>query len=190
MGNNFLKKHLLEQSYEDFYVEAKDKFELKWEVNSQNTACKDEYLILKRLEMGHFGKGVLVQHKKKKTSYIMKMLDKEAIIKEGKLKVLLKEKRILQAANFGFIANLLYHFKENEKVYMLYEYQPKSDANFNSLVRFDKFSEKICKFYAAQIVLALEYLHHVGIIYRDLVPENILIDSKGYIRIREFHNHK
>ena len=185
MGNNFLKDRLLKQSYEDFYVEAKDKFELHWEMNAKNTANKEDFLILKQLEMGCFGRGVLVQNKKNKVSSVMKMLDKQTIIKNGHLKTLLKEKRILQSANFPFISNLMFIFQDNEKVYMLYEYRFKSEAIYTNLVRFEKCSEKVCKFYAAQIVLALEYLHHVGIIYRDLVPQNIMVDGKGYIRIRE-----
>ena len=85
MGNNFLKDRLLKQSYEDFYVEAKDKFELHWEMNAKNTANKEDFLILKQLEMGCFGRGVLVQNKKNKVSYVMKMLDKQTIIKNGNL---------------------------------------------------------------------------------------------------------
>ena len=185
MGNNFLKDRILKQSYEDFYVEAKDKFEMKWEVDAKNTAVKEEYIILEQLEMGQFGKGVLVQHKKNKSSFVMKMLDKDKILKSGYLKTLLKEKRILQAANFPFIFNLLFHFKENEKVFMLYEYRTKIDINFSNLIRFEACSEKVCRFYSAQIILALEYLHRVGIIYRDLTPQNILVDGMGYIRIRE-----
>ena len=119
MGNNFLKDHILKQSYEEFYVEAKDKFDIKWEVDAKNTASKEEFHILKQLEMGQFGRGVLVQNKKNKTNFVMKMLDKEKIVKNGNLTVLLKEKRILQALNFPFICNLLFHFKDAEKVYML-----------------------------------------------------------------------
>ena len=163
----------------------RQKTSLHWEMNAKNLANKEDFLILKQLEIGCFGRGVLAQNKKNKVSYVMKMLDKETIIKNGHLKTLLKEKRILQAANFPFISNLMFSFQENEKVYMLYEYRVKSDAIFTNLVRFEKCSEKVCKFYAAQIVLALEYLHHVGIIYRDLVPQNIMVDGKGYIRIRE-----
>ena len=185
LGQHFLKDRSKKQSYEDFYLEAKDKFGFKWEVEAQNTASKAEFHIIKKLEMGQFGKGVLVQHKKTKTSHVMKMLDKEAIIQGGNLESLLKDKRFLQAGNFAFISNLMYHFKDSEKVYMVYEYKFKGDDFFTSLVRFEKLPEKICRFYAAQIVLALEYLHHVGIIYRDLVPENILVDAKGYIRMRD-----
>ena len=185
MGNNFLKDHILKQGYEEFYVEARERFDIKWEVDAKNTASKAEFHLLKELEMGQFGKAVLVQHKKNKTNYVMKMLDKDKILKSGYLEILLRQKRILHAATFPFICNLAHHFKDVEKVYMLYEYRNKSDATFSRLVRFEKCSEKLCRFYAAQIVLALEYLHHVGILYRDLIHHNILVDGKGYIRIRD-----
>ena len=186
LGQQFLKSGLKKQSYEDFYVDAKDKFEFKFDVSAQNTAAREEFVIMKKLEMGEFGRGVLVQHKKGRRNLIMKMLDKEKILsKEGQLDILLKEKRFLQALNFEFIWNLLYHFKDKEKVYLVYDYKFKGDEVFSTLVRYEKLSEKVCKFYGAQIVLALEYLHHVGIIYRGLVPDNIMVDSRGYIRIRQ-----
>merc|ERR1711915_83454 len=116
----------------------------------------------------------------------MKTLDKEQILKEDCLELLLKEKKFLNAVNFVFFSNLVYCFKDSEKACMLYECKFKGDTSFSSIVRYQKVSEKVCKFYAAQIVLALEYLHHVGIIYRDLAPENILVDKKGYIRISSF----
>ena len=47
-----------------------------------------------------------------------------------------------------------------------------------------RFSERVVQFYSGQLVLALEYLHHVGVLYRDLRPDNVLVDTRGYIRLR------
>ncbi|EFN60622.1 cAMP-dependent protein kinase catalytic subunit, partial [Camponotus floridanus] len=57
---------------------------------------------------------------------------------------------------------------------------------FTHLRRMGKFDESLAKFYAAQVALALEYLHHCSLIYRDLKPENILIENSGYLRVTDF----
>ena len=113
-----------------------------------------------------------------------KVIEKGHIVKDGKIQSFLNEKKILAASTFPFISNLVYHFKDNARVYMFFQVQSKTDEFFSNLVRFETCSEKTCRFYAAQLVLLLEYLHCVGIIYRDLCPENVMVDGRGYIRIR------
>ena len=184
-GTSFLKSKLKRVSYEEFYIESKEKFEFAWEVcNTKNSVGKEDFIPLNKLNMGSFGRGVLVQHKKNKTTYAMKILEKEDIVKQGILKKFLNENRILQASTFPFIHHVVYHFKDSKNVYLLFEHKLSTDATFSNLTRFEKLNEKVCRFYTAQVILALEYLHHVGIIYRDLIPENILLDSRGFIKIR------
>ena len=77
------------------------------------------------------------------------------------------EKRILSAVNFPFIVNMEYAFKDNSYLYMVLHYIPGGEM-FSHLRRIGRFSEPHSRFYASQIVLAFEYLHHLDLIYRDL----------------------
>ena len=112
----------------------------------------------------------------------------------------LAEKKILQALSCPFIVKLLYTFKDNSYLYMGLEYAPGGEM-FTHLRTCGRYEEVMTRFYAAQIVLAFEYLHHLGVvsivvecetmflvmvsiqIYRDLKPENLLFSSDGYLKM-------
>lgn len=81
--------------------------------------------------------------------------------------------------------NLNLRFKDNSYVYMVLPFAQGGEM-FTHLRRMGKFDESLAKFYAAQVALALEYLHHCSLIYRDLKPENILIQNSGYITVTDF----
>jgi len=186
MGNTATtKKGDSTESVQDFLDKAKKDFEEKWSKNPKNTAALDDFDRLKTLGTGSFGRVMLVQHKANKTHYAMKILDKQKVVKLKQVEHTLNEKRILQAISFPFLVSLEYHFKDNSNLYMILEYVPGGEM-FSHLRKIGRFSEAHSRFYAAQIVLAFEYLHYLDLIYRDLKPENLLLDSQGYLKITDF----
>ena len=95
------------------------------------------------------------------------------------------EKRILQSLRFPFVVHLDYYYKDNSYIYMVLPFINGGEM-FTHLRKMGKFDEPLARFYAAQVALALEYLHKCSLVYRDLKPENILIDQVGYIRVTDF----
>ncbi|KAF8365990.1 kin-1, partial [Pristionchus pacificus] len=169
----------------EFLEKAREEFKKRWENPAQNTAALDDFDRIKTLGTGSFGRVMLVKHKSTGNYYAMKILDKQKVVKLKQVEHTLNEKRILQAIDFPFLVNMAFSFKDNSNLYMVLEFISGGEM-FSHLRRIGRFSEPHSRFYAAQIVLAFEYLHSLDLIYRDLKPENLLIDSTGYLKITDF----
>ncbi|CAF1118481.1 unnamed protein product [Adineta ricciae] len=115
----------------------------------------------------------------------LKIINKKSAHKMKQEEHVVNEKRILQALNFPFIIRFYFSFKDNANLYIGLELIEGGEM-FRHLRDCERFDEKKAKFYASQIVLALEYLHLLGIVYRDLKPENLLIDRYGYVKMCDF----
>jgi len=186
MGNaNSGKKGDQIENVKAFLAKAKDEFQVKYDKPSQNTAKPEDFDRIRTLGTGSFGRVMLVKHQASSTYYAMKILDKQKVVKLKQIEHTLNEKRILQAISFPFLVNLEYHFKDNSYLYMVLEFVPGGEM-FSHLRKVGRFSEQHARFYAAQIVLTFEYLHYLDILYRDLKPENLLIDAEGYLKVTDF----
>ncbi|KAJ7298957.1 hypothetical protein O6H91_Y348800 [Diphasiastrum complanatum] len=97
----------------------------------------------------------------------------------------LAEKSILQKIDFPFIVNLFGYCQDDKCVHLIMEYVCGGEF-FTHLRHKGRFDEETSRFYAAQVLLAFEYIHSMDIIYRDLKPENLLLDDKGNIKIADF----
>ena len=112
----------------------------------------------------HLGRVLLVTHRQNKSEKVaMKILDKQVVVKMKQVDHTLAEKKILQALSCPFIVKLVYTFKDNSYLYLGLEYAPGGEM-FTHLRAFGRYTEDMTRFYAAQIVLAFEYLHHLGVV--------------------------
>lgn len=107
------------------------------------------------------------------------------VIKLKQVEHVINEKEILREVRHPFIVSLVWSHKDSHCLYMLFPYICGGEL-FSHLRQSGKFVSSTAQFYAAEIVSALEYLHSLSIIYRDLKPENLLIDQEGHLIITDF----
>eukprot|EP00002_Diphylleia_rotans_P023632 TRINITY_DN4649_c0_g1_i8.p1 TRINITY_DN4649_c0_g1~~TRINITY_DN4649_c0_g1_i8.p1 ORF type:complete len:670 (+),score=121.29 TRINITY_DN4649_c0_g1_i8:59-2068(+) len=161
------------------------RLELKATPIVQDKVCKDSFSLIKMLGKGNYGKVFLVSRADDKTLYAMKVMRKDVILSREKVTCVKMEKTVLKEVKSPFLLDLKYSFQTNTKLYLVLEYMNGGELFFHLKVR-DHFSEADSRFYLAEIVLGIEALHENYIIYRDLKPENVMIDHHGHIKLTDF----
>lgn len=145
----------------------------------------EDFQLLHVIGKGSFGKVIQVKKKDTGKIYAMKVLNKKTIIERNELEHTKAEKSILQKLCHPFLVNLNYSFQTPDKLYFIMDYVNGGEL-FYHLQKDKKFTEDRVRFYCAEIVLGLEYLHNTGVLYRDLKPENILLTGDGHICMTDF----
>lgn len=115
----------------------------------------------------------------------MKILKKSKIDTFNKYKHAVEERKILENSNNQFLVNLRYAFQSPSKLYLVMDFINGGEL-FQHLKKNGPFSEQKSRFYIAEVILAIEYLHQRNIIFRDLKPENVLLDHEGHVKITDF----
>jgi protein-serine/threonine kinase len=153
----------------------------------RSTVGRRDFEKLKVLGRGDVGKVYLVKHKCKNKLYAMKVLDKSEMITRNKVKRALTEREILATSNHPFIVTLHFSFQTKNNLYFIMDYCAGGEF-FKMLQRQPNkcLTEDQVRFYGAEVLLALEYLHMMGFIYRDLKPENLLLDGSGHVMLTDF----
>uniref|UniRef100_A0A8C8GK32 protein kinase C n=1 Tax=Oncorhynchus tshawytscha TaxID=74940 RepID=A0A8C8GK32_ONCTS len=139
------------------------------------------------LGRGHFGKVLLAEYKSTGEMFAIKALKKGDIVARDEVDSLMCEKRIFEAVNsvrHPFLVNLFACFQTLEHVCFVMEYAAGGDLMMH--IHADVFSEPRAIFYAACVVLGLQFLHEHKIVYRDLKLDNLLLDTEGYVKIADF----
>ncbi|EEB14423.1 RAC protein kinase DRAC-PK85, putative [Pediculus humanus corporis] len=145
----------------------------------------ENFEFLKVLGKGTFGKVILCREKATGHLYAIKILKKEVIIEKDEVAHTLTENRVLRTTNHPFLISLKYAFQTADRLCFVMEYVNGGELFFH-LSRERLFGEERTRFYGAEIISALGYLHEQGIIYRDLKLENLLLDNTGHIKIADF----
>jgi len=137
------------------------------------------------LGTGSFGRVHIARHYDSKTVVAIKMLSKSQILRTKQVLHIKAEKDILMMVNFPFIVNLLGCSQDNDCLYYVLEYIVGGEF-FTHLRSSGRFPEETSRFYASEILLSFEYLHSMDVIYRDLKPENLLLEKSGHVKITDF----
>lgn len=144
-----------------------------------------DFDLLNVVGKGSFGKVMQVRKKDTGKIYAMKVLNKKTIIERNELAHTQAEKNILQKLIHPFLVNLVYAFQTEDKLYFIMDYINGGELFFH-LQKEEKFSNDRVRFYCAEIICGLEYLHAKAVLYRDLKPENILLTEDGHICMTDF----
>ncbi|KAL2100939.1 hypothetical protein ACEWY4_002700 [Coilia grayii] len=154
---------------------------------SKGPLCLQDFRLVAVLGRGHFGKVLLSEYKKSGCLYAIKALKKGDIVARDEVESLMCEKRIFETVNSSrhpFLVNLFACFQTPEHVCFVMEYTAGGDLMMH--IHADVFSEPRAMFYAACVVLGLQFLHDHKIVYRDLKLDNLLLDTQGYVKIADF----
>jgi len=154
-------------------------------VKSQKKVGLEDFDLLCVLGRGSFGKVMKVRKKDTKDIYAMKILAKEMLIKQNMINYTKAENAILQSVDHPFIVGLRFAFQTDSKLYLVLDFLSGGELFFH-LSKEVKFQLDRTRFYAAELVLALGHLHSKDIVYRDLKPENVVLDSEGHCIMTDF----
>eukprot|EP00596_Hydrurales_sp_CCMP1899_P000776 CAMPEP_0119051196 /NCGR_PEP_ID=MMETSP1177-20130426/72895_1 /TAXON_ID=2985 /ORGANISM="Ochromonas sp, Strain CCMP1899" /LENGTH=551 /DNA_ID=CAMNT_0007030321 /DNA_START=447 /DNA_END=2105 /DNA_ORIENTATION=+ len=170
----------------EFFFNKDDKGKSQADIDAaKRTINLDAFHIIKVIGKGSFGKVFLVRDKAHQTLHALKVLKKDYIIRKNQVEHTKTERSVLGYVHHPFIVGLTMAFQTSDKLFFVLDYCSGGELFFH-LGKVGRFAEDRAKFYAAQITLALEYVHGLDIIYRDLKPENVLLDQHGNVRLTDF----
>ncbi|CAM8959553.1 unnamed protein product [Rhodiola kirilowii] len=143
--------------------------------------------LLKKLGCGDIGTVYLAELIGTNCPFAIKVMDNEYLERRKKLPRAQAEREILRMLDHPFLPTLYAHFTSENLSCLVMEYCPGGDLHVLRQKQPGRnFSEQSARFYVAEVLLALEYLHMLGVVYRDLKPENILVREDGHIMLTDF----
>ena len=170
----------------------------KLERRKQHAARETEYLRLKRAKLGVedfeplkvIGKGAfgvvrLVQKLDTGHVYAMKVLRKAEMVEKEQVAHVRAERDILVEVDHTWVVKMFYSFQDAEALYLVMEFLPGGDL-MTLLMKKDTLPEDAAQFYLAETALAIETIHQLGFIHRDIKPDNLLLDARGHVKLSDF----
>ena len=157
---------------------------IKYRKSREKQSIRD-YESLAIIGRGAFGEVHVCREKKTGKIYAIKKIKKYILIIKNQIRHVLNEQIIMSKASSPWIVELKASFQEDEYLYLVMEYLPGGDL-MNLLIQKDILTEKEAKFYISELILAIESIHNLDCIHRDIKPDNILIDKNGHIKLSDF----
>lgn len=172
--------------------------EQKSQKRQQHALKETEFLRLKRSRLGvedfeplrvigkgAFGEVRLVQKRDTGHIYAMKILHKVDMLEKEQVAHVRAERDILVEADHEWVVKMYYSFQDAQNLYLIMEFLPGGDM-MTLLMKKDTLTEEQTQFYVAESVLAIDSIHNLGFIHRDIKPDNLLLDARGHIKLSDF----
>ncbi|XP_068658324.1 probable serine/threonine protein kinase IREH1 [Aristolochia californica] len=145
----------------------------------------DDFEIIKPISRGAFGRVFLAKKRTTGDLFAIKVLKKADMIRKNAVESILAERDILISVRNPFVVRFFYSFTCQENLYLVMEYFNGGDL-YSLLRNLGCLDEEVARIYIAEVVLALEYLHSLRVVHRDLKPDNLLIAHDGHIKLTDF----
>ncbi|KAI3808872.1 hypothetical protein L1987_24835 [Smallanthus sonchifolius] len=152
---------------------------------SKDRTSIEDFEIIKPISRGAFGRVFLARKRATGDVFAIKVLKKADMIRKNAVQSILAERDILISARNPFVVRFFYSFTCRENLYLVMEYLNGGDL-FSLLKNLGCLEENMARVYIAELALALEYLHSLNVIHRDLKPDNLLIGPHGHIKLTDF----
>ncbi|KAL4437322.1 hypothetical protein ABPG75_004461 [Micractinium tetrahymenae] len=148
-----------------------------------------DFELLRRIGDGSYSHVVLARHRDTGHEYALKVVDKQYILRHKVVEYIKKERQLLDQLSYEGIARLHFTFQDAYSLYLGLEYCPNGELYDQIRLR-GRLGEAAARFYAAEVVLMLEYLRQHRVVHRDLKPENLLLDASGHLKLIDFGSAK
>jgi protein-serine/threonine kinase len=188
------RRLVLERRMENMKLTNKEQNDLRKELDKKES----DFMRLKRRKLnqkdfetvkiigrGAFGEVRLVRMTEGTELYAMKKLKKDEMLKKEQVAHVRAERDILASANNPWVVKLFYSFQDDRFLYLIMEYLPGGDM-MNLLIKYDIFTEEQSRFYIAETLMAIDSVHKLGYIHRDVKPDNLLLDQAGHVKLTDF----
>ncbi|KAI6185487.1 Non-specific serine/threonine protein kinase [Aphelenchoides besseyi] len=147
---------------------------------------RDDFELLKVIGQGSFGEVAVVKMKNTEKVYAMKVLNKWEMIKRAETACFREERDVMVFGDRKWITNLHFAFQDEKNLYLIMDYYVGGDL-LTLLSKFEiRLPESLAKFYIAEMILAIDSVHRLGYVHRDVKPDNVLLDITGHIKLGDF----
>lgn len=159
---------------------------MREETPSRRSISIQDFQLLKPISKGAYGRVFLARKNTTGDLYAVKVMNKKDLLRKNQSQHVQSERRIMAHANNPFVAKFYHSFQSKNHLFIVMEFVNGGDL-YSLLKNVGNLNEEVTRVYMAELVLALRYLHEeLHVIHRDLKPDNILIDSKGFIKLIDF----